>query len=440
MKKMKKSIILLCIVTCGFTLNAQIFINKNWEYVNGTTDTVNTAPIVGTGGGNVVVSGNEKITGQMTNFRTAFLNAVGANMWLQTFNNTPNNNDFGTVITKDNAGNVYVGGASYTSVSNNLDLSVIKYNSAGVQQWIKNYNGPGSSYDIASGIVVDNSGNVYVTGPSTGVFPAMLDYVTIKYNSSGVQQWVSRYNFANGLDIPAGISLDNSGNVIVSGSSASSPLNNNWDFATVKYNSATGAQMVVVRKSNTGNAQDKVLSQTQDAAGNIYVTGATSSTGTNFNIQTIKYNSALVQQWVKTYDGYGMDDYGNSIALDGSGNVIVGGYSDKPGSMKEMVLIKYDNNGNLLWKRTKQPQINSGIAEIQKVVIDPNNDIYLGGYYITLNQDIAILKYNSSGEVKFEKTYNGIGNSTDIFMDLSVEAISLLCRAAQQMAALKVIS
>ncbi len=418
---MKKQLLYLCaILLSSFAVNSQIFINKVWEQVNGTTDTISLGPLALNTNGNIIASGNEKISGQMTNFRTSCLTPGGACTWTNSFNNTPNNNDFATAITRDNAGNIYVAGSSYSSPSNNLDITIIKYNSLGVQQFIQYYNGPGNNYDVASGIVVDNSGNIFVTGASVGTGFSLLDFVTLKLNSSGVIQWVSRYNFGNGIDIPSGISLDNSGNPIVSGSSSSSIMNNNWDFASVKYNSSNGAQLAAHRQVNVGNAQDKLIAQTKDAAGNIYVTGATSSTGTNFNIQTIKYNSSMVVQWIQTYDGYGMDDFGNTIALDNSGNVIVGGYSDKPGSQKEMVLLKYSNNGSLIWSKTKQPEISTGRAEILKIIVDPSNDIYVGGHYTLSNQDIAILKYNSNGEIRFEKTYNGIGNNTDQFMDLLV--------------------
>jgi len=54
----------------------------------------------------------------------------------------------------------------------------VKYNSAGVQQWAARYNGPASGHDGASLVVTDPSGNIFVTGESTGNDTAR-DYATI---------------------------------------------------------------------------------------------------------------------------------------------------------------------------------------------------------------------------------------------------------------------
>jgi hypothetical protein len=77
------------------------------------------------------------------------------------------------------------------------------------QQWVARYHF--YSGDGANAIALDNEGNVYVTGNSEG--PGTdYDYATIKYNSSGVQQWVMRYNGpGNDFDAPQGIAVDDSG-------------------------------------------------------------------------------------------------------------------------------------------------------------------------------------------------------------------------------------
>jgi hypothetical protein len=57
----------------------------------------------------------------------------------------------------------------------------------GVQQWLQRYNGTGNFNDIAESIVLDASGNVYITGYSTGS-GSDRDYATVKYSQTvGIQ-------------------------------------------------------------------------------------------------------------------------------------------------------------------------------------------------------------------------------------------------------------
>src|SRR5437899_1251273 len=87
---------------------------------------------------------------------------------------------------------------------------------------VARYNGPANLDDSAKAAVVDGAGNVYVTGSSTGAGSG-LDCVTIKYDFTGQQQWVARYNGpANLNDDCVGIAVDVSGNVFVTGSSQGS--------------------------------------------------------------------------------------------------------------------------------------------------------------------------------------------------------------------------
>jgi hypothetical protein len=60
-----------------------------------------------------------------------------------------------------------------------------------VPLWTNRYDGPGSGSDTATGLALDGSGNVYVTGESDGT-NHYYDYVTIAYSSAGVPQWTNR--------------------------------------------------------------------------------------------------------------------------------------------------------------------------------------------------------------------------------------------------------
>ena len=61
------------------------------------------------------------------------------------------------------------------------------------EEWVARYNGPENNYDSAWGIALDSSGNIYVIGTSCDS-EYISDYATIKYNSSGVEQWVATYD------------------------------------------------------------------------------------------------------------------------------------------------------------------------------------------------------------------------------------------------------
>ena len=162
--------------------------------------------------------------------------------------------------------------------------------------WVARYNGPWNFMDEARAIAVDDAGNVYVTGGSDGVGIG-LDYATIKYNSAGQQQWVARYNGpVNGVDEADAIAVDSSGNVYVTGRSPGAGTAD--DYATIKYNSS-GQEQWVARYNGPGNYTDQAYAIAVDSFGNVYVTGTSDSggQGTNYDYLTIKYNSNGQEQW-----------------------------------------------------------------------------------------------------------------------------------------------
>ena len=140
----------------------------------------------------------------------------------------------------DDSGNVYISGYT-TETASGEDFTTIKYNSAGVQQWLQSYNGPGNAGDEVNSCTIDSSGNVYITGYSKGN-GTDYDYATIKYSSAGAQLWVERYNGPTGnVDEPKSIAVDGSGFVYVSGRSRSAT---GFDIATIKYAQTIGIQNI----------------------------------------------------------------------------------------------------------------------------------------------------------------------------------------------------
>ena len=206
--------------------------------------------------------------------------------WVSLYNGTGNYEDNARSITVDDLGNVYVTGYSM-GIGTDYDYATVKYNSSGVQQWASRYNGPGNGWDGASSVAVDGSGNVYVTGKSMGS-GMHYDITTIKYNSAGVQQWVQRYNgIGNGWDEGKELVLDDSGNVYVAGFSQENGPGT--DYITIKYN-PSGIQQWVQRYNGPGNYGDGGYSIVLDDFSNVYVTGDCVGIGTDDDYGTLKYS------------------------------------------------------------------------------------------------------------------------------------------------------
>jgi hypothetical protein len=220
--------------------------------------------------GNVYVTGTSTKLPYGTDFYTVKYNAGGNLVWSVRYGRDKYIENTATAISVDGSGNVYVTGVSSGS-DTSLDYATIKYNSNGVEQWVQRYNGPGNSDDRATAMSVDDAGNVCVTGRSYGS-DTYYDYATIKYNSNGVEQWIQRYNgpWLDGYEEATSISLDGSGNVYVTGRSYG--LFTDYDYVTIKYNS-NGVEQWVQRYNGPGNHDDLAKSISVDSSGNVYVTG-----------------------------------------------------------------------------------------------------------------------------------------------------------------------
>ncbi|HMT10467.1 MAG TPA: SBBP repeat-containing protein, partial [Ignavibacteria bacterium] len=176
-------------------------------------------------------------------------------------------------------------------------------------QWAQRYHGTDTENNHPIGLEVDSLGNSYVTGAAS-IFNENSNFVTIKYNSSGVQQWIDLYNGpgSNSIDWPIGIKLDNNKNVIVCGHSESAGFGSD-DYVLIKYNNS-GTRLWVARYNSSGSFADTPYDMTVDNAGNIYVTG-TSYNGTRNDALTIKYNSNGDSVWARRFNSAAVNTIGS---------------------------------------------------------------------------------------------------------------------------------
>jgi len=289
--------------------------------------------------GNVYVTGRSKGTSTGFDYLTIKYSSNGDSLWTARYNNYENGWDFAYALAVDNNGNVYVTGQSY-DLTTYYDCVTIKYDSSGVRKWVRRYSYEGNQSDEGNAVTVDGTGYVYVTGRSISSTTSW-DYVTIKYNSNGDSLWTRRYNgMANYDDSPSDVAVDPLGNVYVTGKSGIGSFY--YQYATIKY-SPLGTREWVRTYLGSGcisaNANDLAI----DIKNNVYVTGQSydSASGTYFDYATIKYNSAGDTLWVRRYDAGSGTDWAEAIAVDSGGNVYVTGAITGSGADYDYATIKY---------------------------------------------------------------------------------------------------
>ncbi len=318
---------------------------------------------------------------------------------------------------------------------------VARYHERGYWSNLPNTSPDSISEEFATAMTVDDSGNVYVAGWNYLSAPPINNsenkFVTLKYDPLGRLCWASFYDNpswrANGTTLvlaqPTSIAVDGAHNVYVTGS-APNALGTDLDFATIKYD-LNGNQLWIATYDGPGHGIDRAAKVAVDQSGNVYVAGSSAGSGTGFDYATIKYDANGNQEWASRYDGSRhTDDYGLSVAPDGSGNVFVTGTSANAGGFVDIVSAKYDANGNELWNRTFDGSGNAP-SNPTSIAVDASGNLYVtGGTYLMradtvyvvdstngrivarvqpgpLGAYMVTLKYNGNGDQVWMKTFNG---------------------------------
>ncbi len=313
---------------------------------------------------NVIVAGTAFTApwpGQQEDICVVKYNSLGDRLWVRLWDNGDlegANRDFAYDAAVDNNGNVYVTGYSWGGWDTYGNWVTIKYNSAGAQQWTRWFTGKGGKrYDTPVAMVVDKNNNIYITGYCDGNDPNYSDYATVKYDPNGNMQWQNWYEGpALKEDYAAAITTD-SNFVYVTGTSERGPTAADIDCATIKYRCDNGTQLWAKRYNNaSGNSTATGIAV--DKNGNVYISGKTDTgpSGTTDSL-VVKYTSAGVESWHKIYNGPGNSiDEAEAIAVDSAGHVYATGDSVNylrgfpNATYRDLLTVRYDpNNGNLVW-------------------------------------------------------------------------------------------
>jgi IPT/TIG domain-containing protein/beta-propeller repeat-containing protein len=314
-------------------------------------------------------------------WRDAFLtkiNAAGTAIVYSTYLGG-SGDELGMHVAVDGSGNAYVSGftgsTTFPGVTGSSiqpssggggDAFVIKVNAAGTAATYATFLG-GSADDNATGITVDGSGNAYVVGGTSSTsFPGVSggslqpsygggtsDAFVLKINAAGSAITWATYLGDSDYDYGAGIALDSSGNVVVSGGTASTsfpgvsggslqPANAGVQDAFItKINSGATA---IVWSTFLGGDDVDVLSfgaLALDSSDDVFIAGSTLSTtfngvtgssmqpsnGGGVDGYMAKVNAAGTAIVYSTFLGGSGDDTLYAFAVDSAGDFYASGYT-----------------------------------------------------------------------------------------------------------------
>jgi uncharacterized delta-60 repeat protein len=379
------------------------------------------------GSGNIYVAGYSDNGNTEDDILLVKYDANGVQQWDTTWNSGFSLDDVPVAMKVDQGGNCFIGGnAEPDLVTGSNDFITLKFNSSGDLQWASTFSRVGISNgkDELAAIGIDSNGDVYVTGRSSNGTDD--DYVTIKYNgSNGSQIWMNPYNSGNGDDRATALVIDNGGNVIVTGRSESASAGD--DFRTIKYNSAGLLQF---NKFYNYVENDRATAITVDASDNVYVAGQSDFDGsaiTNYDFSVVKYNSAGTPQWSKVTGSPVGYDIPADIAVDANLNVILTGKSDiDPSALvtnNEFMTVMYNSAGVLQWTKFHAGSLTGG-SDLAASIVNTGSDSYIAGRTENngTQKDAALIKYDVAGNVVWDKNYNEDGDFSDVGKAIILDA------------------
>lgn len=356
--------------------------------------------------GNVYVTGSQKSQpppfSQMIEAVTVKYDAAGNQQWIQNYRSALNDGAFARAVYVDATGNVYVTGESSIYSGGGNKALVVKYSPSGTQQWsyLFSYN---TAYNGGFDIVADLTGNVYVTGEYYTGVSFYNNVFLAKFGPTG--NLINQTFYNSGSEGGRKISLDGAGKIIIGGYQN----DDSTTFLALKYEQ--NLDFVWAQRWGDGINNQGALDMKIDINSNVILAATGNST---IDYLTVKISPSGIVLWGKAYNSPEGNDICRAVDCDNFGNVYVTGQTGAQGLplTNKFTTIKYSPGGSQMWIESYNggSTVDGYIA--YDIDVDDSSNVYVTGNRYS-NADIATIKYNSSGSLKWAKTYNGSANSSD---------------------------
>ncbi|MBI2264794.1 MAG: SBBP repeat-containing protein [Armatimonadetes bacterium] len=185
-------------------------------------------------------------------------------------------------------------------------------------------------------------------------------------------------------------------------------------------------------QNGPSSMDDRGQGITIDSSGNVLVTGYETRAGEWHNIWIRKYDPAGAVLWTDTYNGLGNnEDEGAGVAVDSAGNVFVAGYDYPSGLQQENIWVrKYTTAGGTVWTRTFNLAPSDDVDQGRGIAVDSAGNACVVGHVSRVTptiewDNIWVRKYDSinGGNTLWTQTYNSPANSFDKGYGIAIDGL-----------------
>lgn len=277
-----------------------------------------------------------------------------------------------------------------------------------------------------------NIGKRVLVGPDTAVYTlgegGNFCYLA-KYRSyDGQPQWGTQWDSAT---VAVDLALHPAGMVVAAWVFYNEPFNTPLDIGVSAYD-LDGTPLWTFHWNDSLDRDDIVSDLHIDSNGDILLCATTEEVSGNpivfNNISTLKLDASGNLLWRRTWNGaLNNDDEPNAVWTDAANNVYVAGYTTNAGlNAQDMVLLKYDASGTFQWSQAvnRNSGFGSHIDIATHVRTNPSGNIIMAGITESpgsnFGEDFSLYAYNPNGGLLWQYHYNN--QNEEEVMDMDIDA------------------
>ena len=347
--------------------------------------------------------------------------------------------DFVNSIVIQPDGKIVVAGASFTGTDG--DWLVMRYNADGTLDTTFDGDGRsiidhGSWSNEFGAVTLQTDGKIVAAGWSN--LGADHEFAVVRYNSNGSLDTtfdgdgIATTNFNTNDDQADGVAIQTDGKIVVAGRSNNG---SNDDFAVARFNSNGSLDttfdtdgMLTTNFSGQDRARDLAL-QTD---GKIVVIGQIGSGGADIGLARYNTNGSLDT----TFDGdgkvntdfFGFADQGREVAIQTDGKIVVASRIHN-GVDEDFGVTRYNTNGSLDTTFDTDGKVNTEISGEDMgegvALLNDGRILVVGRSGLGVNQDFALVRYNSNGSLDTTFDTDGIVTTEVGGFDDDGEAVAI---------------